>query len=156
MCRASGACVLSTWHVKSTRCISTVKALLYRLSSCTVCLDTISQPGHLPRVHCHKGMVCQRGGVSIYIYMYIYIYIWARGHSPLHFSILCIAPNTILCGGCTDPSHAPYREVWYKPIYFNTHDKNKIRYIHGPEYMTYNNLNMCSILQHNEMRRNVT
>ena len=68
MYRASGACVLSTWHVKSTRCISTVKALLYRLSSCVVCLDAISQPSHLPRVHCHKGMVCQRGGEHIYIY----------------------------------------------------------------------------------------
>ena len=72
MCRASGACVLSTWHVKSTRCISTVKVLLYRLSSCVVCLDTISQPSHLPRVHCHKGMVCQRGGEHIYIYIYVF------------------------------------------------------------------------------------
>ena len=32
----------------------------------------------------------------------------------------------------------------------------EIRYIHGPEYITYNILSMCSILQHNEMRRNVT
>ena len=50
--------------------------LLYRLSSCGVCLDTISQPSHLPRVHCHKGMVCQRGGEGgehIYIYTYIYV-----------------------------------------------------------------------------------
>ena len=79
MCRASGACVLSTCHVKNTRCISTVKVLLYRLSSCAVCLDTTCQPSHLPRVHCHKGMVCQRGGAYIKIYaknMYIYIHIY--------------------------------------------------------------------------------
>ena len=48
--------------------------LLYRLSSCGVCLDTISQPSHLPRVHCHKGMVCQRGGGGgEHIYIYIYV-----------------------------------------------------------------------------------
>ena len=28
--------------------------------------------------------------------------------------------------------------------------------IHGPEHITYNILNMCSIPQHNEMRRNVS
>ena len=91
-----------------------------------------------------------------YVYIYIYIYIYGRVviPPPLHFSIFGIAPNTIQCGGCTDPSHAPYREVWYKPIYFL--HMTEIRYIHGPEYITYNILNMCSILQHNEMRRNVT
>ncbi len=72
MCRACGACVLSTWHVKSTRCISIVKVLFYRLSSCAVSLDTISQPSHLPRVHCHKGMVCQQGGGE-HIYIYIHM-----------------------------------------------------------------------------------
>ena len=85
MCHASGACVLSTWHVKSSRCISTVKVLLYRLSSCALCLDTISQPSHLPRVHRHKGMVCQRGGggwAYIYIYICIYIYIHIDANPP--------------------------------------------------------------------------
>ena len=56
MCRASGACVLSTWQVKSTRCISTAKVLL---------------------VVCGKGMVCQRGGgehINIYLYIHICMY----------------------------------------------------------------------------------
>ena len=35
-----------------------------------LCLDTISQPSHLPGVHCHEGMVCQRGGGE-HIYIYI-------------------------------------------------------------------------------------
>ena len=79
MCRASGAGVLSTWHVKSTRCISTVKVLLYRLSSCAVCLDTRRQPNHLPRVHRHKGMrpcLSTGGWAYIYIYTYLCIYIY--------------------------------------------------------------------------------
>ena len=51
--------------------------------------------------------------IHIYIYTYTYIYIYGRVviPAPLHFSIFGIAPNTIQCGGCTDPSHAPYREV---------------------------------------------
>ena len=63
----------------------------------------------------------------VYVSMYVYIYIGESGHSPTpQFSIFGIVPNTIQCGGCTDPSHAPYREVWYKPIYFNTHDRNTV------------------------------
>ena len=58
------------------------------------------------------------------MYMYIYRGEWSFPNPQL--SIFGIVPNTIQCGGCTDPSHAPYREVWYKPIYFNTHDRNTV------------------------------
>ena len=69
-CCTSGACVLHTWHIKCIHCISTVKLLLDRLSSYVAWSDTISQPSHLPGVHRHKGMVCQRetGGEHICVY----------------------------------------------------------------------------------------
>ena len=61
------------WHASSVHGMLKVHVvyLLYRLSSCGVCLDTICQPSHLPRVHCHKGMVCQPGGGGEHIYIYI-------------------------------------------------------------------------------------
>ena len=72
--------------------------------------------------------ICIYMYIYVYMYMYMYMYMYGRVVIPplLHFSIFGIAPNTVQCGGCTDPSHAPYREVWYKPIYFNTHDSNTV------------------------------
>ena len=73
--------------------------LLYRLSSYGVCLDTISQPSHLPRVHCHKGMVCQRGGGGEHIYIYAYyVCSYLSAHVWIHITTYsCIHLIIRLC-----------------------------------------------------------
>ena len=89
MCRASGACVLSTWHVKSTRCISTIQIIVvwcvfrYNISAESPAKSTLSQ-GH--------GL--STGGVSIYIYVFC-----------LFLSLsLCLSP-------CIHPSIDIYRRI---------------------------------------------
>ena len=83
MCRASGACVLSTWHVKSTRCISTIQIIVvwcvfrYNISAESPAKSTLSQ-GH--------GL--STGGVSIYIYVFcLFLSLSVSLHASIHPSI---------------------------------------------------------------------